>query len=67
MGTCPDGRPSPFGPFPQLLTVPEVAEILKLSPRTVRRMIDDRRLSVVRLGRAVRIRPEILAALIEGK
>jgi excisionase family DNA binding protein len=50
--------------FPQLLTVPEVAEILRVSPRTVRRMIDDKRLPVVRLGRAVRVRLEALAALI---
>ena len=50
-----------------LLTVKEVSAILKLSPRTVRRMIADERLSVVRLGRAVRIRPEVITALIEGK
>ena len=50
--------------FPQLLTVPEVAEILRVSPRTVRRMIDDKRLPVVHLGRAVQVRVEALAALI---
>ena len=53
--------------FPHLLSASEVAEILRLSPRTVRRMIDDGRLSVVRFCRAVRIRPEALTALIEGK
>jgi excisionase family DNA binding protein len=51
------GPNHPFGSLPQLLTVHEVAEILRLSPRTVRRMIDDERISVVRLGRAVRVRP----------
>jgi hypothetical protein len=29
-------------------------------------MIDDGRISVVRFGRAVRVRPEVLTALIEG-
>ena len=38
-----------------LLTVPQVAENWQISPRTVRRMIADGRLPVVRLGRAVRI------------
>jgi excisionase family DNA binding protein len=50
-----------------LLTASEVAEILNISVRSVRRMIDDGRLSVVRIGRAVRVRPEAIAALIEGK
>jgi excisionase family DNA binding protein len=53
--------------LPHLLSVSEAAEILRLSPRTVRRLIDDGRLSVVRFGRAVRIRPEALTALIDGK
>lgn len=51
----------------RLLTVEEVAELLRLSTRQVRRMIAEERLPVTRLGRAVRIRPEVLAALIEGK
>jgi excisionase family DNA binding protein len=40
--------------FP-LLTVNEVALILKISARSVRRMIVDKRLSVIRLGRAIRV------------
>ena len=51
--------------LPRLLTVPEVAEILHLSPRTVWRMVHDGRLSVVRFGRAVRIRLDVLTACIE--
>jgi excisionase family DNA binding protein len=39
----------------QLLTVGQLAELWQVSPRTVRRMIADGRLPVVRLGRAVRI------------
>jgi excisionase family DNA binding protein len=49
------------------LTVEEVAEFLHLSTRQVRRMIADDRLQTTRLGRAVRIHPEALAALLKGK
>jgi excisionase family DNA binding protein len=52
--------------LPQMLTVNEVAEILQISPRTVRRMIDDGRLPVVRIGRAVRVHPDTVAALMSG-
>jgi len=38
-----------------LLTVSQVAENWRVSQRTVRRMIADGRLPVVRLGRAVRV------------
>jgi excisionase family DNA binding protein len=38
-----------------LLTVHQVAENWRVSQRTVRRMIADGRLPIVRLGRAVRI------------
>jgi excisionase family DNA binding protein len=51
----------------QLFTVSEVAQRLRLSERQIRRMIADGRIPVVRLGRAVRIRSEVVAALIEGK
>jgi excisionase family DNA binding protein len=42
-------------PAEEFLTVSQVAENWQVSPRTVRRMIADGRLQVVRLGRAVRI------------
>ncbi len=58
-------NPVPPDSLPErLLIVSEAADILRLSPRTVRRMIDDGRLPVVRFGRAVRIRPAALAALL---
>jgi len=47
-----------------LLTVAEVAELLRLSPRQVRRFIADGRLPVVRLGHATRIRPQDVEALV---
>ena len=50
-----------------LLTAAEVAEILHLSLRSVRRMMGDGRLPIVRLGHSVRVRPEALDAMIEGK
>ena len=50
----------------RLLTVPEAAEFLHLDVRTVWRMTADGRLPVRRFGRAVRIRPEALATLLEG-
>jgi excisionase family DNA binding protein len=49
------------------LTAAEVAEILNMSLRSVRRMLADGRLPFARFGRSVRIRPEALAAMIEGK
>jgi excisionase family DNA binding protein len=51
----------------QLLTVAQVATILQMSIRSVRRMIADGRLPVVRLGRSVRVRRGALEAMIEGK
>lgn len=46
-----------------LMTVAEAAERLGLSPATVRRWIFDRRLGVVKLGRAVRLRSEDIETL----
>jgi excisionase family DNA binding protein len=47
-----------------LLTPLEVAAILNVSLRSVRRLIADGRLPVKRVGRLVRIRPEALVAII---
>jgi excisionase family DNA binding protein len=48
-----------------LLTVDEVALILRISCRTVWRMIDDGRLPAVRVDRAVRLHRAAVAALIK--
>lgn len=48
----------------KLLKAGEVAERLGLSPLTVRKWIFERRLPVVRIGRAVRVREEDVEALI---
>ena len=48
----------------QLWTVPETAKRLALQPSTIRRFIFEKRLPVVRLGRAVRVRESDLAKVI---
>ena len=50
----------------RLMKGPEVADILGLQPVTIRRMIHDGRLPVVRPtgGRAVRVRSEDVEALV---
>jgi excisionase family DNA binding protein len=49
-----------------LLTVTDVAEVLRLSVRSVRRLIAEKKLRVVRIGHAVRVRPEDLQSFIEA-
>lgn len=50
----------------KLLTVKESAEQLGLSSRTIWAWIYERRLDVVRLGRAVRIKQSSIDQLIEA-
>jgi excisionase family DNA binding protein len=50
--------------LPKLLTVQQVADLTGLRPATVYLWITMRRLPVVRLGRAVRVPADALAALI---
>jgi len=49
----------------KLLRVPEAAEILALSQKTVWQRIGERRIGVVRLGRAVRIPQSEIERLME--
>jgi excisionase family DNA binding protein len=51
--------------FPKLLSIEEVAEILGLSTRTVRRLIAKGELTVCYFGRAVRAHPDDLARYID--
>ena len=48
----------------QLLTVVQAADRLGLKPATIRRRILERKLTYVKLGRAVRIPVEVIDALI---
>jgi excisionase family DNA binding protein len=57
-------------PVERLLTVAEAAELLSTSPRFPRRLIEERRIRFVRVGRHVRIpesalREFIAAGLVE--
>jgi excisionase family DNA binding protein len=49
-----------------LLTVNEIARILKLNPQTVRNWIDRDELPAMHVGRSIRIRREDFDALIEA-
>lgn len=48
-----EGRPD------RLLTVDELAERWRVSPRTIRRKIDQKQIPVIRIGRSVRIHPSV--------
>ena len=51
-----------------LLTVARVAQVLALSERSVRSLIAEGSLPVIRVGtRAVRVHPEDLAGFIDGR
>jgi excisionase family DNA binding protein len=54
-------------PRRSLLTAAEVAEILHVSTRSVRRLIKDGKLPIVRVRPAVRIRPEVVETLIDDE
>jgi excisionase family DNA binding protein len=49
----------------ELLTGEQVAECLKTTPRFVRRLVAERRIAYVKVGRAVRFEAEAVAAYIE--
>ena len=49
---------------PSLLTRAEVAELLRVSPRTIDRWVTEGRLSRVQLARAVRFRADDIAGLL---
>jgi excisionase family DNA binding protein len=51
---------------PQLLTIAEVVDKLKISRPTLWRLTKERRVKVVKIGRLVRYTPEGVAKLIAG-
>ena len=58
-------RPPATVPEPaRLMTVAEVAHHLQVSIRTVRRLITAQELTVVRVGKAVRVRPADLLSFV---
>ena len=50
----------------KLLTVLEVAEVLNVKERFVRRLVAERRITVVHVGRYVRIPESDVVALVEA-
>ena len=54
-------------PYSKLLRVPQVAEGLDVSTRTVRRLIASGELAACRLRRSVRVHPDDLAAYIDRR
>jgi excisionase family DNA binding protein len=48
-----------------LLTVPEVAAVFQVTAQTIRNWIDHGTLPAVRVGRAFRVRPQDVDALLE--
>ena len=53
-------------PMAALLRVAEVASHLSVSIRTVRRLIADGSVQIIRVGSAVRVSPEALSAYVTG-
>jgi excisionase family DNA binding protein len=49
---------------PRLLTIKDVAERLQASPRTIHRVVANGDLTVIRIGRAVRVSEEALRAFL---
>jgi excisionase family DNA binding protein len=51
----------------ELLTIPEVAELLKVSERTVRRIQQQREIAFIKVGRSVRFARSDLASYLETR
>ena len=51
----------------RLLTLHELAQLLSLSDKTIRRMVAARRLPCIRLGRVLRFRPADLLRFVEAR
>jgi excisionase family DNA binding protein len=52
---------------PKVYTVEEVAELLKVNPRTVYKMVQQSEIRSVRAGRQIRITGEALDAYLRGE
>jgi excisionase family DNA binding protein len=50
--------------LPRLLTVEQAAEAMNTSVRFVRRLVAERRIAYVKLGRHVRLTPQDVAAFV---
>lgn len=57
----------PQSPLPALLSIPEVADCLKVSEKTVRRWIESGELPYHRLGRQIRISETDLVMFVKSR
>jgi excisionase family DNA binding protein len=53
-------------PLPQLLTMDQLAERLGVTRRHVRRLVDERRVPFLKVGRFIRFNPEQIAAWLDS-
>lgn len=60
-------KPEQKQPPQKLLTLPDVAEILGCSLKTLRRRIDAGELAVIRDGRLIRVHPDDLNRYIQSR
>ena len=58
--------PAPGSSSPALLNVREVAHHLSVSTRTLRRLISNSRLQIIRVGRSVRVSHDALSGFMTG-
>ena len=58
---------SPYNLGPGLLTVDDMAALLKVSKATIYRMVESRLIAVVRLPRGLRFDPEDVRAFLRGR
>ena len=66
--TLPPGGPTSAAPaLAPLLTIPEVADLLRLSVRQVRRMVATGDLPVLRFGRSVRVSREAVEVMMRSR
>ena len=67
--SVPDSRAGHAGDIrelPRLLTLPEVAEVLRVSPKTVQRLLK-RGLPCIRFGRSVRFEPKAVSRWLDAR
>jgi excisionase family DNA binding protein len=53
--------------LPRLLSIGQLAEGLGTTPRHVRRLVAERRVPFVKVGRLVRFDPDDIAAWLDGR
>jgi excisionase family DNA binding protein len=62
-----NGEMPPKSDSESLLTVEELAKILRLHPKTVYRLVEKGKLPCIRVGRNVRFSPDVIKQLSKGE